>query len=161
MKTFKYSGFDAILVIIAVIQFCATIHWICNLETWGIVINSLWVISLSMLMCTNYQCIAHNFIHNPFFESKLVNLVFSAFNSVNLGVPQKLYYAHHMNHHQYNNDHKGAGDSSTKDSSSIYRHGKRGRAENLIKYSVLTFFRLDFIQLFKTEQISFWSPSLH
>lgn len=31
---------------------------------------------LVFLNCTNYQCVAHNFLHNPFFRSGLLNNLF-------------------------------------------------------------------------------------
>ncbi len=40
------------------------------------------------LNCTNYQCVAHNFLHNPFFRSGWLNNGFSVINGVPLGRAQ-------------------------------------------------------------------------
>jgi fatty acid desaturase len=53
---------------------------------------------LSLLICTNYQCVAHNVIHNPFFVNNRLNTLFSQLNSPLLGMPQSMYTVHHLNH---------------------------------------------------------------
>jgi len=47
----------------------------------------------------NANTIAHNFIHRPFFGSRVANAAFSAFLSLLLGVPQRLWRARHLAHH--------------------------------------------------------------
>jgi hypothetical protein len=47
----------------------------------------------------NSNTIAHNFIHRPFFRSATMNRVFSAFQSVLLGIPQTLWRDRHLAHH--------------------------------------------------------------
>jgi hypothetical protein len=47
----------------------------------------------------NANTIAHNFIHRPFFPSRAANRVYSAFLSLVLGVPQRLWRARHLAHH--------------------------------------------------------------
>jgi hypothetical protein len=47
----------------------------------------------------NSNTIAHNFIHWPFFRSRLLNRLFSAYLSVLLGIPQALWRQRHLAHH--------------------------------------------------------------
>src|SRR5687767_5967139 len=48
----------------------------------------------------NANTVSHNFIHLPFFRSRAANLVFSAFLSLLLGLPQSLWRAKHLAHHR-------------------------------------------------------------
>jgi fatty acid desaturase len=92
--------------------------------------------------CWNMQTISHNFIHNPFFQSAWLNRAYSVLESLALGVPHVLYHHYHMNHHWGDNDARGP-DGTTRDWSSIYRHG-RGRApEGFVRYCLLSFFRVE------------------
>src|SRR5207237_9322530 len=47
----------------------------------------------------NANTIAHNFIHLPFFRSRALNAMFSAFESLVLGIPQRLWRDHNLSHH--------------------------------------------------------------
>jgi hypothetical protein len=47
----------------------------------------------------NSNTIAHNFIHRPFFRSRLLNAVFSGCQSMLMGVPQVLWRDRHLAHH--------------------------------------------------------------
>jgi hypothetical protein len=47
----------------------------------------------------NSNTIAHNFIHRPFFRARSANLLFSAYLSVLLGIPQTLWRDRHLAHH--------------------------------------------------------------
>ncbi|MCA9583538.1 MAG: hypothetical protein KC416_17185, partial [Myxococcales bacterium] len=49
---------------------------------------------LVALNCTNFQCIAHNHLHNPFFKNPAANRLFGLINSCALGGPQGLYRVH-------------------------------------------------------------------
>ena len=53
----------------------------------------------------NANTIAHNFIHRPFFRSRRLNALFSAVESVVLGVPQRLWRDRHLAHHGGRNWH--------------------------------------------------------
>jgi hypothetical protein len=48
----------------------------------------------------NANTVSHNFIHLPFFRSRAANIVFSAFLSLLLGLPQSLWKAKHLAHHR-------------------------------------------------------------
>lgn len=90
------------------------------------------------LNCTNYQCVAHNFIHNPFFGAAAANRVFAVLNTLALGIPQSLYKVHHLNHHRYGCDLKMEAGDEVKDFSSIYRFSRRPpRAEGLLSYAFI------------------------
>ncbi len=136
----KYSRFDSILVLLLILQLCL------YLLPFIIPVSSLTLILLFLLnvflMGTNYQCIAHNFIHLPFFNSTLLNQLFSILNTLGLGVPQSLYRLHHLNHHRFNNRPDG-------DMSSTYRFGKNGNEENIFIYSLLGVVRTDLVGLYK------------
>ena len=47
----------------------------------------------------NSNTISHNFIHRPFFRRRWVNLLFGAYLSVLLGIPQALWRDRHLAHH--------------------------------------------------------------
>jgi hypothetical protein len=47
----------------------------------------------------NSNTVAHNFIHRPFFKSAVPNLMFSAYLSLLLGIPQSLWRERHLAHH--------------------------------------------------------------
>jgi hypothetical protein len=47
----------------------------------------------------NSNTIAHNFIHRAFFRSRSANLLFSAYLSLLLGIPQTLWRDRHLAHH--------------------------------------------------------------
>src|SRR4051794_28399471 len=103
-KIFAHSRLDGLLVLTALAQFALLLHGAYTFgavpwwHTFGFGLISVY------LMSTNFKCIAHNFIHNPFFRSRSLNGIFGAFNSLLLGVPQSLYRLHHLNHHKYTND---------------------------------------------------------
>jgi fatty acid desaturase len=125
---------------------------------------------LSLLICTNYQCVAHNFIHNPFFvdndkkndqhgvgagHGRLLNTLFSLLNSPLLGMPQSMYTVHHLLHHRYNNDYRDPKTQTTKDATSLYRHASRhnsnnnNRPENLLSYCLLGVLRTELGEMYR------------
>lgn len=105
--------------------------------------------ALVFLICTNYQCIAHNFIHNPFFQSEKLNLLFSLLNSPLLGMPQCFYKLHHLNHHKYNNDKKDPSTGTTKDKTSLYRYSNNADLpEGILSYAFIGTLRTDIVELY-------------
>jgi fatty acid desaturase len=90
----------------------------------------------------NLQSISHNFIHNPFFANPWLNRAYSVLLTLDLGVPHVLYHHYHMNHHFGDNDAKGP-DGTTKDWSSIYRHGRGDAPESFWRYVLLSFWRVE------------------
>ncbi|HEV3235931.1 MAG TPA: fatty acid desaturase [Gemmataceae bacterium] len=106
-----------------------------------------WVLTLAFVAiawsyCWNMQCISHNFIHNPYFKNDWLNRAFGVLESLALGVPHVLYHHYHMNHHFGDNDRKGP-DGTTRDWSSIYRHGQGDQPEAFWRYCLVSFFRVE------------------
>jgi fatty acid desaturase len=139
---FRYSGCDAFpalggVAIVALIV--ASFLYFDRLPWWALAAAFL-AVAYSYLW--NLQSISHNFIHNPFFINPWLNRAYSVLLTLDLGVPHVLYHHYHMNHHFGDNDAKGP-DGTTKDWSSIYRHG-RGRApESFWRYVLFSFWRVE------------------
>lgn len=148
---FSVSAKDGYLVLVALVQsfiLCFTgcyFNELSTLQCWLLGIISVFLIG------TNFQCVAHNFIHTPFFKWDVLNKIYSIGNTLLIGVPQSIYREHHLNHHQYNNDYRDAETGLTRDYSSIYRYSKAGNSkpESLLAYSLLGTFRTDLVQLSK------------
>jgi len=138
---FKHSKKDLLLVTICILNVLAIIAMAAIFND----ISSLKAIGVAVVIigfyCTNYQCVSHNFIHNNFFVNKKLNKVFSVLNSMAMGLPQTLYYHHHMNHHRFTN--------SEKDISSLFNHSKEEVEEGILSYSFIGFFRIDLLALAK------------
>ena len=83
---FRHSSSDALFVALAVV------HSVVLLTA-----PSLPLIALGLWW--NANTIAHNFIHLPFFQSRRLNTCFSAFESLVLGIPQRLWRDRHLAHH--------------------------------------------------------------
>ena len=103
-----------------------------------LVLGFIYSVSISW----NINGISHNFIHNPYFRSPLLNRLFSIFESIIVGFSQVFYECIHMQHHKGNADRPGK-NGETVDWISIYKHGHDGDAEHPLKYTFLSFFRED------------------
>ncbi|MCC7440318.1 MAG: fatty acid desaturase [Bdellovibrionales bacterium] len=133
---FQHSPRDAALVAVTLAQVGL---WVLTLALWSVLplpmIVSLGLVQ-ALLICTNFQCVAHNFIHHPFFASAPLNGAFSILNSLALAIPQSLYRVHHLNHHEFSN--------APGDWSALSRHAAEGeREEPLSHYAVLGPLRSD------------------
>ncbi|HEY3601776.1 MAG TPA: fatty acid desaturase, partial [Chthoniobacterales bacterium] len=69
----------------------------------------LWIILIlgflySLMINANINGVGHNFIHNPFFRSKLLNRLFGVTQSVACCFSQTYYDVVHMQHHKGNSD---------------------------------------------------------
>ena len=107
----------------------------------------LWVMLIlgfiySLMVNANINGVGHNFIHNPFFRSELLNRLFGITQSIACCFSQTYYNAVHMQHHKGNADRPDQ-KGGTIDWISIYKHGHDGEAENPWKYVFLSFFRDD------------------
>lgn len=105
----------------------------------------LWIMLIlgfvySLMVNANINGVAHNFIHNPYFRSQLLNRLFGVTESVACCFSQTYYDAVHMQHHKGNSDRPDE-QGETIDWLSIYRHGHDGEAENPWSYVFLSFFR--------------------
>lgn len=94
----------------------------------------------SLMINANINGVGHNFIHNPFFRSSLLNRLFALVQSVACCFSQTYYDAVHMQHHKGNADRPDE-NGETIDWISIYKHGHDGEAENPWSYVFLSFFR--------------------
>jgi len=107
----------------------------------------LWVMLIlgfvySLMVNANINGVGHNFIHNPFFRSQLLNRLFGITQSIACCFSQTMYDGVHMQHHKGNSDRQDE-KGDTIDWLSIYRHGHDGEAENPWSYVFLSFFRDD------------------
>ena len=107
----------------------------------------LWVMLIlgfiySLMVNANINGVGHNFIHNPFFRSHLLNRLFGVTQSIACCFSQTYYDAVHMQHHKGNAD-RPDDKGETVDWISIYKHGHDGEPEHPLKYTFLSFFRED------------------
>ena len=82
----RHSKWDALLVGLAV----AHGVMLAMFPVWPVIAIGIW---------WNSNTIAHNFIHKPFFRAKTLNVAFSLYQSVLLGIPQTIWRARHLAHH--------------------------------------------------------------
>lgn len=152
---FKYSKFDGILVLLSLLQIAGVLFYAHHFQEFGLVGFVVSGLVMVYMVCLNYQCVSHNFIHNPFFRSKRLNRIFGILNSIPMGAPSTFNRIEHIIHHKYNNDVKGA-DGWTKDNLSIFRHGEGDKPESFLTYSIFTPFRIDMGRLYRSapRQIS-------
>ena len=140
MTIWKYSRRDAALLLITTAQMALSI-WLA--ATWDerplLQLFLLWPIAV-LLFWYNGSVAAHNFLHTPWFKHDLLNTIYAALNSINIGVPLTLCRFHHLNHHAYGNDRPGE-DGRTGDHSSTYAFGRDGRHESVLSYCALGLFR--------------------
>ena len=94
----------------------------------------------ALMINANINGVSHNFIHNPFFRSNLLNRLFGVIESVACCFSQTYYDVVHMQHHKGNADRPDE-NGETIDWISIYKHGHDGEAENPWGYVFLSFFR--------------------
>jgi fatty acid desaturase len=138
-KVWRYSRWDAVLVLAAAAQLGATIAWAFAFASlpwaWNLAIFPV----MALLFYFNPIVVVHNFLHCSFFTRPLLNRAFAVLNSANLGLPQVLYKHHHITHHRFGNDPIENG--TTRDPSSTFRFGKHGKQEHWISYSAMSLFR--------------------
>lgn len=83
---FRHSNWDGLLVLLSLALGCAMLA----APSVGLIVLAVWWGS---------NTVAHNFIHLPFFQSQRLNRCFSAYLSVLLGIPQRLWRDRHLAHH--------------------------------------------------------------
>jgi fatty acid desaturase len=139
-RIFAYTRWDAVPMLAGFFHlayFLAMFFLFPRTPLWIMLIMGL---VYSLMMNANINGLAHNFIHNPFFRSPLLNRLFSLVNSVAVCFSQTYYDVVHMQHHKGNADRPDES-GQTLDWISIYRHGHDGEAENPWSYIFLSFFR--------------------
>jgi hypothetical protein len=82
----RHSSWDALLVVLAVAHGVVLL----TAPNLAVVAVGLW---------WNANTISHNFIHRPFFRSRLLNALFALYLSALLGFPQSLWRDRHLAHH--------------------------------------------------------------
>jgi hypothetical protein len=82
----RHSRWDALLVLLALVHAALALAF----PIVPVIALGLW---------WNSNTIAHYFIHKPFFRSRTLNLLFSLYLSVLLGVPQTIWRQRHLAHH--------------------------------------------------------------
>ena len=137
-----YSNWDIIPVVCGVLHlaFIVSVFVFFNrLPMWAsAILGAVYAVSISW----NINGISHNFLHNPYFRSRLLNRLFSIVESLSNGFGQTFYRCVHMRHHMGNSDRPDGG-NGTIDWLSIYRHGHHGEPESVWTYTFLSFFRDD------------------
>jgi fatty acid desaturase len=141
-RIFAHTRWDVIPVaegLLHCIYFFGMFYLFPRVPLWVmIVLGLIYSISISW----NINSVSHNFIHNPYFRSPLLNRLFSLMESVTVGFGQVFYECIHMQHHKGNADRPDE-HGDTIDWISIYKHGDDGEAEHPLKYTFLSFFRED------------------
>ena len=139
---FKYSVYDAIPVLAAVAQFAYLLFLFLafpRLPWWALIpLGLVWSVSISW----NINGISHNFLHNPYFKSAVLNRCFSVLESITVGFSQVFYEQVHKDHHKGNADLPDV-HGKTRDPLSIYKYGHDGLPENPWTYVFCSYFRDD------------------
>ena len=141
-RIFAHTRWDAIPVLAAIFHcayFFGMFYLFSRVPLWiMLILGFVYSVSISW----NINGISHNFIHNPYFRSPLLNRLFSILESITVGFSQVFYECIHMQHHKGNADRPDE-HGETVDWISIYKHGHDGEAEHPLKYTFLSFFRED------------------
>jgi fatty acid desaturase len=139
---FAHTRWDAVPVIAGILHctyFFGLFFLFGRVSLWLMIcLGFIYSISISW----NINGISHNFIHNPYFRSPLLNRLFSLLESITVGFSQVFYECIHMQHHKGNADRPDE-NGRTVDWISIYKHGEHGEAEHPLSYMFLSFFRED------------------
>lgn len=152
MTIWKHSRKDALLVGVALLESGVVAACYIAYQRGAFITLVLLAALRIFLACTNFQCVAHNFLHLPFFTLPWMNRVFAVWNTLLLGLPQTVYRHHHLNHHKFNSDYRDI-DGKTQDLSSIYRYSRLPEsAESFLKYVLLGPLRADIVPLLKTAR---------
>ncbi len=145
---FAHSYWDALPVLCGLghLAGVGAFFWFFDaLPWWGVALcGALFALSISW----NINGISHNFLHNPYFQSTLLNRLFSLVESLACGFSQTFYRTVHLHHHMGNADrpdHHGR----TIDPLSIYKHGHHGLPESVWSYTFLSFFRDDPVAIYR------------
>src|SRR5438445_11583313 len=82
-RILRHSRWDALLIALSAVQAVLLASR-----------PSLWLIAVGLWW--NANTISHNFIHLPFFRSRRLNRLFSAWLTLLLGIPQTLWRERHL-----------------------------------------------------------------
>jgi fatty acid desaturase len=144
----KYSWRDSVPLSVTLFQLLLSIWCAATWEQRTLGQNLLFAPCFLLLFWYNGLVASHNFVHTPWFKSDLLNRIYMALNSLNLGVPQLYYRYEHLLHHRYGNDRQGR-NGQTQDPTSLFTYGKNGQPEPLIPYCLLGPFRANLLESFR------------
>src|ERR1700747_1364472 len=103
-KIFAHTRCDALPVAAALLHsvyFFGMFYLFPRVPLWVmLILGFIYSVSISW----NINGISHNFIHNPYFRSPLLNRLFSILESITVGFSQVFYDCIHMQHHRGNAD---------------------------------------------------------
>jgi fatty acid desaturase len=141
-RIFRYSAWDAVPALLVYAHLAALIAFFVAWPqlTWTARLAGAGLYAFAIGW--NQDSVSHNFIHNPFFTSGLLNRITEFALTLENGVPQTMYRWVHMRHHAGNSDRPDA-NGETLDPISIYRHGADGKAEPMLAYVFMGFWRDD------------------
>jgi len=89
----RYSPWDAVLVGLSLVHAALLLA-----------VPSVPVVGIGLWWTANTA--AHNFIHTPFFRSRRLNRLYSAYLSAVMGIPQSLWRERHLQHHRGRHGHR-------------------------------------------------------
>jgi fatty acid desaturase len=147
---FAHDARDGVLVLLSLLTIAAYVTLALVWEMLPLPGALACGVAMIFLICTNYQCVAHNFLHNPFFVSRRLNTLFALVNSIPLGMSQTLYTFHHFNHHRFSNDYRDPETGRTRDRSSTFAHSRAPQTEEpLASYALVGVPRTDLVSPYR------------
>ncbi|HEX3699756.1 MAG TPA: fatty acid desaturase [Phenylobacterium sp.] len=141
-RIFRYSAWDAVPALLVYAHLAALVGFFIAWPQLSWPARILGAAAYAFAIGWNQDSVSHNFIHNPFFVSPLLNRITEFALTLENGVPQTMYRYVHMRHHAGNSD-RPDGRGRTRDPISIYRHGAGGEAEPMAAYVLMGFWRDD------------------
>jgi fatty acid desaturase len=144
----RYSWRDAIPCVVTLSQLALNIWLAATWETRPLLHNLLFLPLCLFLFWYNGLVASHSFVHTPWFKSDLLNRLYQALNSINIGLPQSHYNHEHLVHHRYTNDRPDP-EGLTQDPTSTFAGGKNGQHESMLSYCFLGPFHLDLLGSFR------------
>ncbi len=132
---FAHSYWDAVPVLMGLTQFALQIGFflIFPYLSWPVAI--MFGLFYAYTIGWSIESVSHNFTHNPYFKSWVLNRLFSLVQSLAIGMSQQFYKAVHWRHHLGNSDRPNE-HGETNDWYSIYTHGMNGEPENVWRYAL-------------------------
>jgi fatty acid desaturase len=103
-RFFSHTRWDTVPVLAAIFHcvfFLGMFYLFPRVPLWiMLILGFIYSVSISW----NINGISHNFIHNSYFRSPLLNRLFSILESITVGFSQIFYECIHMQHHKGNAD---------------------------------------------------------
>lgn len=135
---FAHSRLDALMLAATATQLALIVWGLANFPRLSLLELTFFFIAHVLLSVLHYDVVVHNFVHTPFFSSKLLNSLYGAIGSIIIVEPCTLMGIAHMAHHRYGNDAKNPLTGTTRDATSTYQFGADGSHEPLWGYALLS-----------------------